>query len=296
MDFFMYNNHIYLGGNMFSDFNEIICLGLGGSYSEIAKDRLFKKYDLYLYQKSLTTIKDCIEYVDENSNAIAVLPVETSYKGIIRETIDNLIMTKNQNIQILAETIIPVNDCILSKTTEFYSIMGLITNPNALAKCNNFIRNEMPRQLNIVMAEDMDESARLLSNYNLTYSIIGTTKTAELYNLNILHEHIENDKDNNRRFIVIGDGKTYPTGKDKTSIVLFLDDRQGALLDIVQIFVKYHINITQITSKMMNNRSEEQAVFIDFDGHEKDELIQNLIKDLTPYAKNIRVIGSYSQF
>lgn len=281
---------------MFRDFNEVICLGMGGSYSEIAKDKLFKAYDLYLYQRSLNSIKECIDYVDENCNAITILPVETTYKGIIRETIDNLIMTKNQNIQILAETIVPVNDCILSKTTEFYSLMGLIANPNALAKCKKFVKEEMPRQINVVMAENMDESARLLNNFNLTYSIIGTHKTAELYNLNVLREHIEDNKDNNRRFIVIGDGTTEPTGKDKTSIVLFLNDRQGVLLDIVQVFVKYHINITQINSKMMNNRAEEQAVFIDFDGHWKDEIVKNLLSELEPYSKSIRVIGSYTGF
>lgn len=281
---------------MFRDFNEVICLGMGGSYSEIAKDKLFKAHDLYLYQRSLNSIKECIDYVDENSNAIAVLPVETTYKGIIRETIDNLIQTKNQNIQILAETIIPVNDCILSKTTEFYSISGLIANPNALAKSKIFVRDEMPRQLNIVIAENMDESARLLQNYNLTYSIIGTHKTAEIYNLNVLKEHIEDDKNNERRFIVIGDGSTVSTGKDKTSIVLFLNDRQGALLDIVQVFVKYNINITQINSKMMNNNAEEQAVFIDFDGHKEDELIKQLLTDLEPQAHSVRVIGSYAFF
>lgn len=281
---------------MFEDFNEVICLGMGGSYSEIAKDKLFKTYDLYLYQRSLNSIKECIDYVDEFSNSVAILPIETTYKGIIRETLDNLIQTKNENIRILAETTIPVNDCILSKTTEFYSIMGLITNPNALSKCKNFVKEEMPRQLDIVMAENMDESARLLQNYNITYSIIGTPKTAEIYNLNILKEHIENYKNNNRRFIVIGDGQTEPTGNDKTSIVLFLNDRQGALLDIVQVFVKYHINITQISSKMMNNNQEEQAVFIDFVGHEKEELIQKLLADLTPIVQSVRVIGSYTGF
>ena len=281
---------------MFRDFNEVICLGMGGSYSEIAKDKLFKAYDLYLYQRSLNSIKECIEYVDEFSNAIAILPVETSYKGIIRETIDNLIMTKNQNIQILAETVVPVNDCIISKTTEFHSLMGLIANPNALSKCKKFVKEEIPRQLNIVMAESMDESARLLNNYNLTYSIIGTPKTAELYNLNVLREHVEDEKDNNRRFIVIGDALTKPTGHDKTSIVLFLDDRQGALMDIVQFFVKYHINITQINSKMMNNNADEQAVFIDFDGHRDDEHIKSLIADLESHSRSIRVIGSYSVF
>ena len=114
--------------------------------------------------------------------------------------------------------------------------------------------------------------------------------------MNILKEHIEDDKDNNKRFIVIGDGITEPTGHDKTSIVLFLDDCQGALMDIVQVFVKYHINITQINSKMMNNRAEEQAVFIDFDGHYKDEIICRLLDDLNPHCKNCRVIGSYTVF
>ncbi len=281
---------------MFEDFNEVICLGQGGSYSEIAKDKLFKAYDLFLYQRSLASIKECIDYIDENCNAIAVLPVETTYKGIIRETIDNLILTKNQNIQILAETIIPVNDCILSKTTEFYSLTGLIANPNALGKCKKFVKDEMPRQLNIVVAESMDESARLLSNYNLTYSIIGTHKTAEIYNLNILKEHIEDDKDNKRRFIVVGDAETQPTGQDKTSIVLFLTDRQGALLDIVQKFVKFNINITQINSKMMNNNAEEQAVFIDFDGHKHDDIIKQLLSELEPLCQSVRVIGSYAKF
>ena len=281
---------------MFEDFNEVVCLGMGGSYSEIAKDKLFKAYDLYLYQRSLNNIKECIDYVDENANAVAILPVETTYKGIIRETIDNLITTKNQNIQILAETIIPVNDCILSKTTEFYSLSGLIANPNALSKCKTFIKEEMPRQIDVVIADSMDDSARRLNNFNLTYSIIGTPKTAEIYNLNILKEHIEDFKNNNRRFIVIGDGVTKPTGKDKTSIVMFLDDRQGALLDIVQVFVKYHINITQINSKMMNNDLNEQAVFIDFDGHKEDELSKKLIDDLIPNTKGLRIIGSYAQF
>lgn len=281
---------------MFENFNEVICLGMGGSYSEMAKDKLFKAYDLFLYQRSLNGIKDCIDYIDENSNAIAILPVETTYKGIIRETIDNLIQTKNQNVQILAETIIPVNDCILSKTTEFYSVTGLIANPNALSKCKTFIREEMPRQLNVVIAESMDESARMLNNYNLTYSIIGTPKTAELYNLNILKEHIEDFKINNRRFIVIGDSETKPTGHDKTSVVLFLDDHQGALLEVVQVFVKYNINITQINSKMMMNNEQEQAVFIDFDGHKEDDNIKQLLSELTPPAKGIRIIGSYASF
>ena len=47
---------------------------------------------------------------------------------------------------------------------------------------------------------------------------------------------------------------------------------------------------------MMNNNKEEQAVFIDFEGHKDDEIIRNLINDLIPFSIGIRVIGSYASF
>ena len=47
---------------------------------------------------------------------------------------------------------------------------------------------------------------------------------------------------------------------------------------------------------MMNNNAEEQAVFIDFDGHKDDEIIKNLIADLEPQAQSVRIIGSYAKF
>ena len=47
---------------------------------------------------------------------------------------------------------------------------------------------------------------------------------------------------------------------------------------------------------MMNNNENEQAVFIDFDGHKDDEIIKELIKDLTPHSKGMRIIGSYAAF
>ena len=64
----------------------------------------------------------------------------------------------------------------------------------------------------------------------------------------------------------------------------------------MQRVVKYNINITQINSKMMNNKAEEQAVFIDFVGHSKDDVIQSLINELVLHCKGLRVIGSYTRF
>ena len=46
----------------------------------------------------------------------------------------------------------------------------------------------------------------------------------------------------------------------------------------------------------MNNNAEEQAVFIDFDGHKQDDIIKQLISELEPLCQSARIIGSYAKF
>ena len=94
-------------------------------------------------------------------------------------------------------------------------------------------------------------SARLLSNYNLTYSIIGTHKTAEIYNLNVLKEHIEDDKNNKRRFIVIGDGETQPTGKDKTKYNEQTAAKQPLMRTLSDIAAKRQMQTTVLQTQAL---------------------------------------------
>ena len=136
----------------------------------------------------------------------------------------------------------------------------------------------------------------MLNRYNLTYSMIGTEKTAQIYNLNILKRDIDNHENLSMRCIVIGNCKTEPTENDTTSIALFLQDRKGALLDMVKVFVNYDINISQINSQMCEGESNRQAVFIDFDGHINDDKVKSVLNDLKPYAEEIKFIGSYGNF
>lgn len=281
---------------MFNDIEEIICLGQGGSNCEIALDKFYDHYRVSAYKRSFPTISECLQYVDKNPRSIGIVPIENNVEGIITETSEGLIAPQNSNVKILAQTVIPVNNCLLSKTTEFYSISGIIAHPKAIAHCQSFIKNELPRNVNIVIAEDMSEAAALLNRYNLTYAIIGTPKTAEIYNLNILKRDIDNNSDLSMRCIVIGSCETEITGKDITSIVLFLNDRKGALLDIVKIFVNHDVNITHINSKMRKGCANQQAVFIDFEGHIKDMRIQQVLAELQPFAEDIRFSGSYSSF
>lgn len=271
-------------------------LGPGGSYTEMAKDIFCQKYELDIYQEPMKTIKSVFEFVDKNPNTIGILPAENSIEGAVRETMDSLIRTENPNIRILSEFVMPIKHCLLSRTTELYSITGIISHPQAIAQCQNFIHNEMPMHLNIIEVASTSEAAKKLQEYNLTYAAIGSEKTAEIYNLNILKCNINDDPDNRTRFALIGDFDTPKTQNDNTTIAFSTANEPGALLEVLQIFHDFGINLSYIDSRPSKIKFGEYTFFVDFDGHISEEKIFKLTEELKKRAQYYRFIGSYERW
>ena len=227
----------------FETVKSVAYLGPQASFTEMAKDYFCEKFNINAYPEPMTTIKQVVEFVDNTPDTLGVLAVENSIEGTVRESLDNLMYSSNPNIKILSEYYMPIHHCLLARTTEFSSITGIISHPQALAQCQNFIHNELPFNVNIIEAPSTAEAARSLQNYNLTYASIGSKKTAETYNLNVLKENINDDKTNQTRFILIGDFETEATGNDKTSLAFSTENKPGALLNILEIFMKNNINL-----------------------------------------------------
>ncbi len=281
--------------NFLSEVIRIAFLGPGGSYCEMAKDELLDKYDIYPMEEPLNMISRVIEFVDKNPLTVGVIPIENSVEGTVRESSDYLIKTENPNIRILSEIVIPIQHCLLSKVTEVYSITGVISHPQALAQCHNFVSTQLPMNLDIVRASSTAEAARSLDGYNLTYSAIGSKKTASLYNLNIVCENINDDPTNQTRFALIGDFETPVTGNDKTSIAFSTENKSGALLEIMEIFARYDINLSYIDSRPSKTKFGEYTFYVDFDGHIKDETIAKALKEVQEKSKFYRFVGSYEK-
>ena len=274
---------------------EAAYLGPEASFSEMAKDKFCEKYQINPYPRPQKTIRQVIEYVTETPEAIGVLPVENSIEGTVRESLDTLMLCDNPNIKILAEIVMPIRHCLLSRTTEFYSITGVISHPQALAQCQNFIHDELPRNLNIIESTSTAEAARSLANYNLTYAAIGSEKTAEVYNLNILKENINDDKSNQTRFVLIGEYDTEKTGRDKTSIAFSTDNRPGALLEVLNIFYKNNINLTYISSRPSKQKFGEYIFVVNFDGHIRSQKILNTLSEVKEKTTYMKFFGSYEK-
>ena len=279
----------------FSKVEQIAYLGPQASFSEMAADIFCGKYKISAYPNPQKTIRQVIEFVDTNPNTLGVIPLENSIEGSVREALDHLMITINPNIRILAQTIMPIKHCLLSRTTEFYSITGVISHPQALAQCQNFIHDEMPMNLNLIEAASTAEAARSLANYNLTYAAIGSEKTAEVYNLNILRENINDDKNNQTRFALIGDFETQETGNDKTSLIFATENKPGALLEILHIFHQNDINLSYISSRPSKIKFGDYNFIVTFDGHVKNPKILHTLKEIKEKTTFMRFFGSYEK-
>ena len=273
----------------------IAYLGPESSFSEMARDVFCKKYGINTFSTSLKTINDVVDFVDKNPYTLGVVPIENSIEGSMRAVFDSLIGAKNPNIRILSEVVLPIEYCLLSRTTEFYSITGIIATPYLLGKCQEFIKHEMPMNLNIIEQTSMSECARNLANYNLTYGSIGNRKTAEIYRLNILKENINDDKTNKTKYVLIGDFDTPVTGSDKTSIAFAINNTPGALLEVLKTFLENDINLSYIASHQSKDNMDEYYTCVTFDGHINDGKLDKVFDEIKPKTQMLKFLGSYER-
>ena len=279
----------------FKNVLNIAYLGAEASFSEMARDIFCQRYNINTFSTPLKTIPDVVDFVDKNPFTLGVVPVENSIDGTLRASLNSLMSTQNPNIKILSEVVLPIEYCLLSRTTEFYSITGIIGTPYLLGKCQEFIKHELPLHLNIIENTTMAECARNLSNYNLTYGSIGNRKTAETYRLNILKENINDDKTNQTRYILFGNFETPVTGNDKTAIAFATNNTPGALLEVLKIFLENDINLTYISSQPSKDDMEEYIFIINFNGHIKDEKVAKVLNMIKTKTIFYRFLGSYEK-
>ena len=280
----------------FENIQEIAFLGPIGSYSEMAMDFFTNKYEIFARPVEQKTIRQVVEYVDQTPDCLGILPVENSIEGSVRETLDNLIRLKNPNIRILSEVVMPIEHCLLARTTEFYSITGgIISHPQALAQCQNFIHEELPYRIETIETTSTAEAARKLADYNLTYAAIGSKKTADIYNLNILKENINDDKTNCTRFILIGDYDVDFKKGMQSTLAFSTENKPGALLDILQIFCENKINLSYISSRPSKNKFGDYIFIVNFDGTASQAQILKTVEQMRPKTTLLRYLGSFER-
>jgi len=122
---------------------------------------------------------------------------------------------------------------------------------------------------------------------------IGSSVAAELYGLKIVCENIEDIANNITRFLVISKEDAKPTGEDKTAILFSTAHKAGALADVLDVFKRYNINLTNIESRPSRKRQWEYYFFVDFLGHRTDKQVREGLEEARKHCLQLSILGSF---
>lgn len=273
---------------------KIAYLGPPGTFTEEALDKFIK--DLSQVRKiSFPTVADVIRSVDRGEADEGLVPMENSIEGSVNITQD--ILTFESEAKIIGEVTIPVKHSLIGKKNiKLDNIKKVISHPHATAQCRKFLSTNL-KDAEIIAANSTAEAVKILKEENDDIAAIGTKIAAKIYNLEIIENDIEDNKDNKTRFVFIGNSIQPKTGNDKTSIVCFLkEDRPGSLYNILKEFACRNINLARLESRPAKKDLGDYVFMIDLDGHLHDENIFEAIEVLRKGVYLVKILGSYPKW
>jgi len=276
---------------MNNSIKKILYLGPRGSYSQIAMETFKEKLGLKTKAEDISSITRLIKQLDEEENIIAVLPIENSIEGIVRETIDKLITTKSR-VKIQAELTIPICHCLISKGNK-EDIENIVSMPQALSQCQTYIADNFKKNINIVSANSTSAATSMLDGKDETWASIANEFCAKLYDKKVLEKNINDVKDNKTRFILLSKEDFNIEKPERTSIAFSCKNESGSLLKVLEIFYKHKLNMIYIESRPSKKVFGEYIFFVDID--KGIDEISHTLDDIRQKCEFYRLLGSYRE-
>ncbi len=266
-------------------------LGPAGTFTEEA---LLSEVDLAGAELvSRTTLPEIIAAVEAGEADLGIMPIENSIEGSITITLDTLAFESDLLIQ--REVVRPVSLNLIARPgTKLGDVRTVVSLPYASAQCRQWLQGRLPGvplEAANSTAGAVERVARSRAN---GLAAIGTRLAAELNDVAVIAEEIEDYPENATRFVILGHDVPARTGHDKTSIVCFQrENRPGSLISILQEFAARAINLTRLESRPTKAGLGDYCFVIDCEGHVADELVADALRNLRAKQGSVKFLGSY---
>lgn len=228
--------------------------------------------------------------IDERAADYILAPIENSLAGSVHRSFDLLVESR---LTIVAEVIIPiVHHLIGPSDTSFERITTVQSHPVALAQCERFF-SEHP-QLKRIAAEDTGGSVReVTAAGDPARAAIASRRAAAIYGGAILREHLEDDRENYTRFLLLSPNGRDVQNADKLSLVFEVDHRPGALFHALEPFAKRGINLMKIESRPVHGSPWQYRFYLDLQTPAGAAGAESALEELRRQVVALRVLGSY---
>ena len=268
----------------------IAFLGPLGTYSEEAA---LKQFGLGRQAVVCGSIDEVFRTIEANQADYGVVPVENSSEGAVGLTLDLLLASP---LKICGEITLPIHHCLLSQQSDITQISHVFSHSQSLAQCHEWLNKTLPaasREAVTSNAYAAQMIHELVAAKGTFAAAIASKRAAELFNLNVLAENIEDDPKNTTRFLVLGKQQVAASGKDKTSLVLATQNKPGAMVDLLEPLAKNGVSMTKFESRPSKQGLWDYVFFVDIEGHVDDEKVADVLKQIKAKAAFVKVLGAY---
>ena len=241
------------------------------------------------YVPSLS-IPAVFEEVEQGRCDYGVVPVENSTEGIINHTFDLFV---DSDLKVCSEISLAIRHQLLSCRADMKKLRLVQSHPQALAQCRRWLDRHLPGIQQKAVASTSLAAELASKDKSGRTGAIAADLPAKHFGLKALAKNIQDQGDNTTRFFVIGRTISQPTGKDKTSVMLSIRDKVGALASVLKPFEKYKVSLSSIESRPSRRKAWDYFFFVDFVGHQQDPKVARLLKDLGARVAQLKVLGSY---
>lgn len=270
--FFITNKY---GGN-----DKIAYLGPEGSYTH---ESAINKFGLNNNYYSVNSIRNIFFEVEKGRARYGVVPIENSSNGIVGDTINSL---NHYNLNIVGETILDIHHTLVSNSRNIKDIKTIYSKDIAFDQCSYFLESYHLNDAKYIYVDSTTKAAQLASQTKNSAAICSKL-AARTINIPVLFSNIEDNKDNKTRFLVISKEDNKKSNNDKTSIIVQLPNTYGSLIEFLNDFKNYKINLNKIKSHIVKGIS---TFFIEFEGNKNNKNVKKVLKK---HSKYIKILGSY---
>ncbi|MFQ5524078.1 MAG: bifunctional 3-deoxy-7-phosphoheptulonate synthase/chorismate mutase [Acidimicrobiia bacterium] len=267
--------------------------GIEGSYSYLAATNYFDTKGLDATFLTTPTFSDALDAVASGQADAAVLPIDNTTSGAISEVYDLLL---DSQLPIIGDVKHRVRHCLLGLPgASVADVRTIYCHPQAVAQCSEFLASL--GDCEIVYFADTAASGRRIRELNdPSVAAIASEEAARLFGLEVLKTGIANRAENCTRFVVVARGAVdIPEGTPaKTSIVMAVGNRPGALMEALSVFHEADINLVKLESRPIPHNPREELFYVDFEGDHHRSPVREVLDQLQREVRFLKVLGSYS--
>ncbi len=264
----------------------VACQGVEGAYAQIACEKMFKS-PFIMYFKNFDGVFSAIE---KGLCQYGILPIENSTAGSVKKVYDLMI---HHNFSIVRTFRLKVDHNLLANPgAKLEDITEIYSHEQAINQCSEYL-HQFPNAT-IIPVENTAVAAEMVSTSGRKdVAALSSRACEELYGLECLAASVQDEKNNRTRFICISKNLEIYPGADRTSIMMILPHKPGALYKVLARMYTLGINVVKLESRPLPDKDFEFMFYFDLETSIYSEEFVQLMCELDDLCEEFKYLGSY---